>query len=123
VLRAPSAGQVLSRVREAGAIVQPGEIVYSVALTQPVRVRAYVAEPDLPKVRPGMRVTVHTDGTRKTWLATIGYISPTAEFTPRTVQTEDQRADLVYRVRLTVDDPKNELRQGQPVTVALDGGK
>ena len=123
VLRAPSAGQVLSRVREAGAIVQPGEIVYSVALTQPVRVRAYVAEPDLPKVRPGMRVTVHADGTRKTWLATIGYISPTAEFTPRTVQTEDQRADLVYRVRLTVDDPKNELRQGQPVTVALDGGK
>jgi HlyD family secretion protein len=42
-----------------------------------------------------------------------------AEFTPRTVQTEDQRADLVYRVRLTVDDPNNELRQGQPVTVTL----
>lgn len=119
VLKAPSAGQVLTRVREAGAIVQPGEIVYTVALTQPVRVRAYVAEPDLPKVRPGMRVTVHVDGTGKSWPATIGYISPVAEFTPRTVQTEDQRADLVYRLRLTVDDPKNELRQGQPVTVAL----
>jgi HlyD family secretion protein len=119
VLRAPSAGQVLTRVREAGAIVQPGEIVYTVALTQPVRVRAYVAEPDLPKVRPGMRVTVRADGTSKAWPATVGYISPTAEFTPRTVQTEDQRADLVYRVRLTVDDPKNELRQGQPVTVTL----
>ena len=122
-LRAPSAGQVLTRVREAGAIVQPGEIVYTVALTQPVRVRAYVAEPELPKVRPGMRVTVHADGTAKTWPATIGYISPTAEFTPRTVQTEDQRADLVYRVRLTVDDPRNELRQGQPVTVTLEPGK
>ena len=119
VLTAPSAGQVLTRVREAGAIVQPGEIVYAVALTQPVRVRAYVAEPDLPKVRPGMRVTVNVDGTGKSWPATIGHISPVAEFTPRTVQTEDQRADLVYRLRLTVDDPKNELRQGQPVTVTL----
>ena len=119
VLKAPSAGQVLTRVREAGAIVQPGEIVYTVALTQPVRARAYVAETDLPKVKPGMRVTVHVDGTTKAWSATIGYISPVAEFTPRTVQTEDQRADLVYRLRLTVDDPKNELRQGQPVTVTL----
>lgn len=119
VLRAPSTGQVLTRVREAGAIVQPGEIVYTVALTQPVRVRAYVSEPDLGKIRPGMRVTVHADGTGKTWNATVGYISPTAEFTPRTVQTEDQRADLVYRVRLTVDDPRNDLRQGQPVTVTL----
>ena len=118
-LRAPSAGQVLTRVREAGAIVQPGEIVYTVALTQPVRVRAYVTEPDLPKVKPGMRVTVHVDGTNKTWPATIGYIAPVAEFTPRTVQTEDQRADLVYRMRLTVNDPKGELRQGQPVTVTL----
>jgi HlyD family secretion protein len=119
VLKAPSAGQVLTRVRESGAIVQPGEIVYTIALTQPVRVRAYVAEPDLPKVRPGMRVTVHVDGSAKSWPAMIGYISPVAEFTPRTVQTEDQRADLVYRLRLTVDDPKNELRQGQPVTVTL----
>ena len=119
VLMAPSAGQVLTRVREAGAIVQPGDIVYSIALTQPVRVRAYVAETDLPKVKPGMRVAVHVDGTTKAWSATIGYISPVAEFTPRTVQTEDQRADLVYRLRLTVDDPKNELRQGQPVTVTL----
>ena len=121
VLRSPSAGQVLTRVRETGAIVQPGEIVYTVALTQPVRVRAYVAEPDLPRVRPGMRVSITVDGNSKRWPATIGYISPVAEFTPRTVQTEDQRADLVYRLRLTVDDPKNELRQGQPVTVTLPG--
>jgi HlyD family secretion protein len=119
ILRAPSPGQVLTRAREAGAVVQPGEIVYTLALTQPVRVRAYVGEPDLPKVKPGMRVWVQVDGIDKTWPATIGFISPVAEFTPRTVQTEDQRADLVYRMRLTVDDPKGELRQGQPVTVLL----
>lgn len=119
VLRASQHGQVLTRAREAGAIVQPGDVVYTVALTQPVRVRAYVGEPDLPRVRPGSRAVVHVDGSDETWPATVGFISPVAEFTPRTVQTEDQRTDLVYRIRLTVDDPTGALRQGQPVTVAL----
>lgn len=119
VLRAPGRGQVLTRVREAGAIVQPGETVFTVALTQPVRVRAYVGEPDLPKIRPGMQAVIHADGTDRTWPATIGFISAVAEFTPKTVQTEDQRTDLVYRIRLTVDDPRGDLRQGQPVTVTI----
>lgn len=118
-IRAAELGQVLTRAREAGAIVQPGETVLTLALTQPVRVRAYVAEPDLPRVRPGMAVTVMVDGTDKTWPATIGFISPVAEFTPKTVQTEQLRADLVYRLRLTVRDPGSDLRQGQPVTVIV----
>jgi HlyD family secretion protein len=120
-LSAPESGQVLTRAREAGAIVQPGEIVLTLALLQPVRVRAYVAEPDLPRIRPGMKVAVSVDGSDKRWPATIGFISPTAEFTPKTVQTEQLRSDLVYRLRLTVEDPKGELRQGQPVTVHLSG--
>jgi HlyD family secretion protein len=120
-LSAPESGQVLTRARETGAIVQPGETVLTLALLQPVRVRAYVAEPDLPRIRPGMKVTVSVDGSDKRWPATIGFISPTAEFTPKTVQTEQLRSDLVYRLRLTVEDPKGELRQGQPVTVHLLG--
>lgn len=119
VLRAPEAGQVLTRAREAGAIVAAGQTVLTVALTQPVRVRAYIAEPDLHRIRPGMAVKVRTDGTTKEWPATIGFISPVAEFTPKTVQTEQLRTDLVYRVRLTVSDPRAELRQGAPVTVIL----
>ncbi len=118
-LRAAEAGQVLTRAREAGSIIQPGETVLTLALTQPVRVRAYVAEPDLPRIHPGMAVTVMADGSAKRWAATIGYIAPVAEFTPKTVQTEQLRADLVYRLRLTVTDPKGELRQGQPVTVLV----
>lgn len=118
-LVASEPGQVLTRAREAGAIVQPGETVLTVALTQPVRVRAYVAEPDLPKIRPGMAVRVTVDGSDKSWPATIGHISPTAEFTPKTVQTEQLRTDLVYRLRLVVTDPKGDLRQGQPVTVIV----
>lgn len=118
-LRAPEAGQVLTRAQEAGAIVETGQTVLTLALTQPVRVRAYVAEPDLPRVRPGMRVEVSADGTGKRWPATIGFISAVAEFTPKTVQTEQLRTDLVYRLRLVVDDPSGELRQGQPVTVIV----
>jgi HlyD family secretion protein len=118
-LVASEPGQVLTRAREVGSIVQPGETVLTVSLTQPVRVRAYVAEPDLPKIRPGMAVRVTVDGSDKTWPATISHISPTAEFTPKTVQTEQLRTDLVYRLRLVVTDPKGDLRQGQPVTVIV----
>ncbi len=112
-------GQILTRARELGAIVQPGQTVLTVALTQPVRVRAYVAEPDLLRIRPGMIVSVSVDGSHKRWPGRIGYIAPVAEFTPKTVQTEQLRADLVYRLRVTVDDPHGELRQGQPVTVTI----
>lgn len=119
VLVAAEPGQVLTRAREAGAIVQPGQTVLTLALTQPVRVRAYVAQPDLPRIRPGMAVEVTVDGSDKRWPAKVGFIAPVAEFTPKTVQTEQLRTDLVYRVRLTVDDPKGELRQGQPVTVTI----
>lgn len=123
VIRAAEAGQVLTRAREVGAIVQPGQTVMTLALTQPVRVRAYVAEPDLPKVRPGQAVKVGVDGTDQQWDARIGFISAVAEFTPKTVQTEQLRTDLVYRVRLTVDDPQGRLRQGQPVTVIFPAGR
>ncbi len=119
VIRASEPGEVLTRARETGAIVQPGQTVLTLALTQPVRVRAYVAEPDLPKIRPGMAVSVRVDGVEREWPAKIGFISPVAEFTPKTVQTEQLRTDLVYRVRLTVTDPRGDLRQGQPVTVIV----
>ncbi|WP_336986355.1 HlyD family efflux transporter periplasmic adaptor subunit [Altererythrobacter aquiaggeris] len=122
-LRAPEKGQVLTRAREAGAVVEAGQTVLTIALTQPVRVRAYIAGPALPRIKPGMKARVSVDGSDKTWPATVGFISPTAEFTPRTVQTEELRADLVYRVRLIVDDPTGELRQGQPVSVHLVGKK
>lgn len=119
VIRAAEPGQVLTRAREVGAIVQGGQTVLTLALTQPVRVRAYVAEPDLPRIAPGMKVRVRVDGSKKEWDAKIGFISSVAEFTPKTVQTEQLRTDLVYRLRLTVADPKGELRQGQPVTVTI----
>jgi HlyD family secretion protein len=68
-----------------------------------------------------MKVEVTADGNGKTYHGTIGYISPRAEFTPKTVQTEDLRTDLVYRLRITVSDPDDRLRQGQPVSVKVVG--
>jgi HlyD family secretion protein len=127
-LNAPSAGVVLSRVREAGAIVNVGETVYVLSLTTPVWVRTYVSEVDLGRIRPGMDVEIKTDTPNvKPRKGRVGFISPTAEFTPKTVETRELRTALVYRVRVVAEDPDGVLRQGMPVTVTLlppeDAGK
>jgi HlyD family secretion protein len=117
-LVAPSAGVVQSRVREAGAIVNVGDPVFVLSLTTPVWVRAYVDEPDLPRLKPGMAVVARTDNPAVGALkGRVGFISTVAEFTPKTVETRELRTALVYRLRVVVDDPDNALRQGMPVTL------
>ena len=123
VLHAPNAGTILTRAREPGAIVQPGETVLTLTIDRPMRVRAYIPEPDLSRISPGMAVTVRTDGNARAYRGTIGNIAPTAEFTPKTVQTEALRTDLVYRVRIIVTDPDDALRQGAPVTVTVPAAR
>ncbi|MET0529725.1 MAG: secretion protein HlyD [Microvirga sp.] len=119
-LRAPSDGIVLSRVREAGAIVAPSDIVYAISLTGDVWVRAYISEPDLGRIHPGLIVDVTSDtAPDKAYKGRIGFISPVAEFTPKSVETPDLRTDLVYRLRVIIDEPDTALRQGMPVTIRL----
>lgn len=119
-LYAPAAGTILSRIQEPGAIVAAGEPVYTLSLSDPVWVRTYVAEPDLGRVHPGMAAEVITDtAPDRPYSGHIGFISPVAEFTPKTVETPDLRTDLVYRMRVIVDNPDLGLRQGMPVTVRL----
>ena len=120
VLLAPQAGIVLTRAREVGAIVQAGQTVFTLALTQPVWLRVYVEEPDLSAVKHGMTVHVALDGVQTMLEGTVGFISPTAEFAPKSVETRDVRASLVYRVRVQVQDQQNLLRQGMPVRVFLE---
>jgi HlyD family secretion protein len=122
-LIAASAGTVVTRAREPGAIVQPGETVLTLSIDRPLRVRAYVDETDLSRISPGMAVEVTSDGNPRTYRGTIGYISPRSEFTPKSVETESLRTDLVYRLRIIVTDPDDALRQGQPVTVRVTGAR
>jgi len=120
LLFSPSSGYILTRVREPGSILSIGEPVYSLCLETPVWIRSYVDEPNLGKIYPGMRAEITTDSNRyKKYTGHIGFISPVAEFTPKTVESEELRTDLVYRLRVIVDDPDHGMRQGMPVTIRL----
>jgi HlyD family secretion protein len=117
-LVAPNDGAILTRSREIGSIVHASDTVFTLTLTTPVWARTYVSERDLGLLRPGMPASVTTDtDSHRPYLARIGFISPTAEFTPKTVETREIRTNLVYRLRVVVDNPDGGLRQGMPVTV------
>jgi len=116
---APKEGFVLTRIREPGSVVKAGDPIYTVSIKSPVWIRAYMSEPHLGQIYPGMKADVSTDSGKKTYQGHIGFISPVAEFTPKTVETTALRTDLVYRLRVIVDDPDLYLRQGMPVTVRL----
>lgn len=119
-LLAPTHGTVIARVREPGSMVNSQNTVYSLSLDAPVYVRAYIDEPNLGRIAPGTTVQVHSDSSTKTYQGQIGFISPQAEFTPKAVETTDLRTDLVYRLRIIIDEAATELRQGMPVTIVVD---
>lgn len=122
-LRAPEDAVVRSRLLQVGDMASPQRPVYELALTSPKWVRVYVNEKDLGRVKPGMAAQVTTDSAPDQLVkGTVGYISSVAEFTPKSVETEDLRTALVYEVRVRVQDEEGRLRLGQPVTVDLKLG-
>ncbi len=119
-LVAPRAGVVRARLMEPGEMASPLKPVISLAIIDPKWVRAYVSEPDLGHVRPGMAAQVAVDSfPDRRFDGWVGFISPVAEFTPKPVQTQELRTSLVYEVRVFVKDPADELRLGMPATVFL----
>lgn len=119
-LVAPSDGVILTRAAEAGSMLSAGGTVFTLSLTRPVWIRAYIDEPRLGKAIPGSEVLIYTDSRPgNPYHGTVGFVSPTAEFTPKSVETEELRTDLVYRLRVIVKDPDAFLRQGMPVTLRL----
>jgi len=118
-LTAPVEGIIMTRVIEPGAVVQPTSVIYSMANTSETWVRAFAPETLLTRVAPGTKVRLRVDGSGKIYHGIIGYVSPVAEFTPKTVETPDLRTQLVYRFRVRVTDANDGLRQGMPVTVTL----
>ncbi|HCI6412487.1 TPA: secretion protein HlyD [Klebsiella quasipneumoniae subsp. quasipneumoniae] len=123
VLTAPSDGTLMTRAVEPGTMLNAGGTVLTLSLTHPVWVRAYVDEKNLGQAQPGQAVLLYTDSRPdKPYHGKIGFVSPSAEFTPKTVETPDLRTDLVYRLRIVVNDADGALRQGMPVTVSFDNG-
>jgi HlyD family secretion protein len=118
-LMAPANGTIMTRVIEPGTVVLPAAAVYSMAIDNEVWVRAFAPEPLLSRVAPGTEVTLSSDNGGKTYRGRIGYVSPVAEFTPKTVETPELRTQLVYRLRIRVENPDDGVRQGMPMTIRL----
>ncbi|SFN99115.1 secretion protein HlyD [Xenorhabdus japonica] len=117
-LTSPSAGVILTRAIEPGTMLAAGNTVFTLSLTNPVWIRAYIDEPNLNQAIAGREILIYTDGRKnRPYHGKIGFVSPTAEFTPKNVETPDLRTDLVYRLRIIVLDPDNSLKQGMPVTL------
>ena len=122
-LLAPSDGTILVRSVEPGTLLSAGSTVLTLSLTHPVWIRAYVSEANLGQAQPGREVLIYTDSRPDApYKGKVGFVSPTAEFTPKTVETPDLRTDLVYRMRVIVTDADSILRQGMPVTLVFDDG-
>ncbi|MBD2810748.1 secretion protein HlyD [Xenorhabdus sp. Vera] len=117
-LTAPSAGVILTRAIEPGTMLAAGNTVFTLSLTNPVWIRAYIDEPNLNQATAGREILIYTDGRKnQPYHGKIGFVSPTAEFTPKNVETPDLRTDLVYRLRIIVLDPDEGIKQGMPATL------
>ena len=117
-LVAPQDGVIRSRLMETGDMASAARPVYLIGLSDPKWIRAYVPESRLGELREGMEADVYVDSfPNEAIKGKVGYISDTAEFTPKSVQTEELRTSLLYEVRIFVDDEENRLRMGMPATV------
>ncbi len=120
-LLAPADGILRNRILEPGDMVSPAQPVLTLALTDPVWIRAYCPETMLGRIAPGMAAEIRADSyPGKVYRGWLGYISPVAEFTPKNVETPELRTRLVYQVRVFACDPQGELRLGMPATVTID---
>jgi len=119
-LVSPVNAVIRTRLMETGEMASPLKPIFSLAIIDPKWIRTYVSERDLGKVREGMKASIAVDSfPDHRFEGEVGFISNVAEFTPKAVQTEELRTNLVYEVRVFVRDPENQLRLGMPATVHL----
>ena len=119
-LRAPSDGVIDKRILEVGDMVSPQKTAFTLALTDPLWVRVWLPETFLGRIPVGARAAIQTDShPGKAYQGWIGHVSPSAEFTPKSVETADIRSSLVYQTRVYVCTGASELRQGMPATVRI----
>lgn len=119
ILKSPADGVILVRINEPGTLLSAGVPVYTISLNNKMWVRAYIKEADLGRVKIGTKAVIQTDANNKQYNGHVGFISSTAEFTPKSIETASLRTDLVYRIRIIIDTPDEYLKQGMPVTIQL----
>lgn len=118
-LTSPVAGVVTQKLTEVGEIVAPRVPVVVITDLDRAWADLYVPEPAVPRITMGQAVTLFTDAGGPGLAGTVTYVSPKAEFTPRNVQTPEERAKLVYRIRVSVDNSAGVLKQGMPVDAEI----
>ena len=111
----PLAGIVTQKLADAGEILAPRTPIVNVVDLDHAWANIYVDEPLVPRLRLGQAATIFTDAGGAGLKGTITFISPKAEFTPRNVQTAEERSKLVYRIKVSVDNSQGVLKQGMPV--------
>lgn len=124
VLTAPLSGFVLAKHAEPGELLAAGSPVITVGRLDEVWVRAYIPETQLGRIKLGQQAVVTSDTWKgRTYRGVVSFIASEAEFTPRNVQTEAERVKLVYRIKITIANPKQELKPGMPVDLVLEAGE
>ena len=124
IVTSPSAGTVTLRAVERGELVTVGMNILRVTYLDRVKLTIYVNELELGKIRLGQKARVVIDSEPGRFFeGTVTYISPTAEFTPKNVQTKEERTKLVFGVKIEVNNPDGSLKPGQPAdaTIATNG--
>lgn len=120
-LKAPADGVIRNRILEPGEMAGPTRPVFTLALNHPKWVRAYVPGINLGRIHQGMPARIVSPSfPHESISGWVGFISPTAEFTPKSVETTELRTQLVYEVRIFTEDPQRQLRLGMPVTATVD---
>ncbi|MGN1357129.1 MAG: HlyD family efflux transporter periplasmic adaptor subunit [Succinivibrionaceae bacterium] len=119
ILVAPQDGVIRNRIIEVGDLSSSSKTAFKILLVQDKEIRAYVDLGNLPRIKYGQQVKISATGVDGELSGTISYISQSAEFTPKNVETEELRSSLVYEVKIQVKDPENVLHLGVPVTVSL----
>jgi HlyD family secretion protein len=119
VITAPVEGLVSTLYYEVGEAVPPMQPVLELIHVSELEVKIYVPEKELPNVKHGQEVKIRVDGVKEELSGRVSWVSPKAEFTPKTILTPETRTSLVYAVKVTVPNPKRVLKHGMPVEVML----
>jgi len=123
MLTAPLAGLVLAKHAEQGEMLAVGAPVVTIGKMDDVWLRAYIPESEMGRVKVGQRAHVTVDTwPGRSFEGTVSFISPEAEFTPKNVQTEKERVKLVYRIKVTLANPRMELKPGMPADAVIETG-